>query len=117
MISESVIGWERCERRRLRASSGGRRVKNSGIHLSKPECQTQEISGQPKHGESRYRKKSPIDRRAEGKTSKLENLEESKGKREEGRPEEGQRKTKNRDCQEEKISEQNNKMMQRHHAF
>src|SRR5437867_7325690 len=81
--SESIVGWERCESRRVRASSGGRRVKNSGINLSKPECQTQEIRSKPKYGEGGGSQENPGGRRAKSNVAELINLKEGKWKGEE----------------------------------
>ena len=96
--SESIVGWERCESRSARASSGGRRVRNSGIgrvqvqvsgiRLANPKRDGEKVGGQSKDGEGGGMEESPVGRQSKGYVAELKNLIENEGKGEEGRPDE-----------------------------
>jgi len=126
--TESVRGPARCERRIARASSGGRRVRNSGIVVcwsasrlvgwsAEEEGEGEEVGGQGEEGGRVDGQWFPQRRRAEGDVAKQGDLENRKRSGEEGRPDERKGDAEERREGKEEEREQDKSVMKRNGAL
>src|SRR5512133_2320236 len=90
--SESILrsSGSKYERSCDRASSGGRSVRNSGMELAQPECQSKKVGSETEDSQRGGRQESPICWRAQRHGAHQENLKESKRKCQKGRPDQRQ---------------------------